>query len=468
MIDRRHLTAAAAAVVALGVTACTSDAATSTTTTPSTVTTAASTTAGPTTPTTASTTTAPTSTSSGSTSTTTSAATSTTLIEDEEPATLYRGDLLLATGEARERVPDGGFAVTPLSAVELAAQIGYADGTDNDLSPEEAAAFLQQLIDEGQVTPYRIEDGQDPQLLAEEIEQIGNVQVAPVLLTTVSGHWTFAPGTPADPARGEEGARGLGDATSADLAVAVVDTGAARPGTLPAWLDTRADPVDARLDLESAALDPQVQGHGTFVASLIAQEAPQVHIVEARLSNVQDDSRAFWGELPKTAATGFVSDELQLYVAIARVLSVRDIRYSALNLSLGSYATTADPLRSGFGIRAAIDLWNRSTGDAPILAATGNHEVGHAPSGQPFIPAAYGAKLNVTAIGSVDKNGNESAFSNDSTTWALGEHVLGVRQDGLWWYWGGTSFATAVATAGQVNGTPATPAAPFFPAQIRT
>ena len=181
----------------------------------------------------------------------------------------------------------------------------------------------------------------------------------------------------------------LGDATSADLAVAVVDTGAARPGTLPAWLDTRADPVDARLDLESPALDPQVQGHGTFVASLIAQEAPQVHIVEARLSNVQDDSRAFWGELPKTAATGFVSDELQLYVAIARVLSVRDIRYSALNLSLGSYATTADPLRSGFGIRAAIDLWNRSTGDAPILAAAGNHEVGHAAVG----PAVHPGRL---------------------------------------------------------------------------
>ncbi|HEY3484712.1 MAG TPA: hypothetical protein VGK49_04970, partial [Ilumatobacteraceae bacterium] len=60
-------------------------------------------------------------------------------------------------------------------------------------------------------------------------------------------------------------------------------------------------------------------------------------------------------------------------------------------------------------------------------------------------------------------------FSNPSLITALGRNLIGVRADGAWWGWSGTSFATAVATATFLNDQPVGPAtSPLVPTLIQT
>lgn len=387
---------------------------------------------------------------------------------DDDPPALYRADLLLARGQL---AVDGGFdsdgiALTQLDAAELARAVGFA-ANDNQVPTEQVTSLLQQLYDAEQLRAFQITDGTDPADAADRIAARNKrraIELSPVLLTTISGHWTFAPGRDAAPST-EQGRTDWSTAPRPDVPVAVVDTGYSDDG-VPDWLVERADPIDVAIDRDPFPVPGKVGGHGAFVASVIAQEAPQSKITVARLSNVQGLD-AFWGKLPEPAAsTGFVSDELQLYVTVARLVGTGE-PFAALNLSLGSYGTKRDVLSSGFAIRGAVDLWRRVV-KTPIYAAAGNHDPDHPAPTQPFLPAAYGPANGVFAVASTDGAGAPSDFSNGGGyVSAVGENLIGVRSDGAWWSWSGTSFATPIVTAAVVNGATVSPNAWFKPTQVK-
>ena len=200
------------------------------------------------------------------------------------------------------------------------------------------------------------------------------------------------------------------------------------------------------------SVPPEVQGHGKFVASIIAQEEPSVGVVIAGMSNLTDES--FEGDLRTlmpAAANGITSDELQLYATIERFGESRT-NFDALNLSLGTYQCP-DLNDSGFAMRAAIGLWTRKFRNAPIVAAAGNHEVGKTPPTD-FIPAAWANGRRLYGIVSVDSSDNLSPFSNDARDASNGGDTIGMRHDcqprsceSEWTTWSGTSFAAPVASA---------------------
>lgn len=81
----------------------------------------------------------------------------------------------------------------------------------------------------------------------------------------------------------------------------------------------------------------------------------------------------------------------------------------------------------------------------PVLAAVGNGGEG----GQPLYPAAYDTVL---AVGSCDKNGNRSAFSqNGADVLAPGEDLLLASRSGRPYGVKGTSFSTGYAAAHGAN-----------------
>ena len=228
------------------------------------------------------------------------------------------------------------------------------------------------------------------------------------------------------------------------------------------WLDARVQGVDESFDAELANIEHA--GHGKFVASIITQEDPNVEVRVARLGAID------LSVVPDDLENNFTTDELQLYIAIKRLLQLDlEIPYSALNLSLGAYACeelgnddAGDPVvaNSGLAIREAVQLWFSNFGDAPppLLAAAGNHEPNDSSPLPPFLPAAYATDPNgpIYAVESVNAAGNTSGFSNPGpldpsganvAVGGLGERLIGIGVNNDWVYWSGTSFATALMTA---------------------
>jgi hypothetical protein len=343
--------------------------------------------------------------------------------------------------------------------------------------PDGDGERLATLYKDAALTAYAIGDNPadpdvDPLDLAVELKREG-VDAAPVLLTTITGHYTFAPGAPPIDDRSVQAPASPQRLTGQPTAtVGVVDTGYTEPkGDLHSWLAQRVAPVDPVLDADPVSNPADIKksliaGHGKFVASIIAQEAPTVDVVVAGMSDLGPDP--FYGELPTIADKGFTSDEIRLYIAVSRLLDAKDesgraIRFAALNLSLGSYicpelaeaasrAQVGFGTGSGFAIEAAVKLWTARSG-TPVVAAAGNHGPGVAQPG-PFIPAAFAATAgsNVIPVASADCAGVLSDFSNDLPASAVGvkapgENLIGVRMDDRWSAWSGSSFATAVVSA---------------------
>jgi hypothetical protein len=358
----------------------------------------------------------------------------TTTVPSDHEDCLYRDDLVFVRGAEPADPPAE--LTGPLEVGDLAEVLGLDD-------PEDAER-LGGLLESGQLAAYSVADGADPLELADLLEETEDLEASPVLLTTITGHWTFAPGAP--PTDGVDAPAqdpGEGLDFNPEVFVAVVDTGYSEDEGTPAWLADRVDPLAAR-DAESGALPLEIVGHGKFVASVIAQEAPAVGVVVAAMRNLTADD-TFYGDLPGLAASGFTTDEVQLYLAVGRLAGSSN--FGALNLSLGSYQC---PVLndSGFAIREAVNLWNREAG-TPIVAAAGNHDPAVGPSSVPFIPAAYASdsSSNVFAVASIGASGSLSSFSNAADVTAIGENLIGVRIDGEWAAWSGSSFATAVVSA---------------------
>ena len=345
---------------------------------------------------------------------------------------LYRNDVMFVGGRAGQSLPTD--ELTELDPQAFAEVLGVTSGQDREL--------LGELLsrDEGLV-PYAISQRGDPLAIASSLRGQG-FDASPILLTTVSGHWMFAGGD--DPVRLPDDPGITVGSLEAKYRIAVVDTGYEEDRATPEWLAERVSPASSGGEPEGALPD-EVRGHGKFVASIIAQEAPNAEIVVAGMSDVTRDR--FYGDLPKDADTGYTTDEVRLFLAVGRLLdAAANDPYDVLNLSLGTYVCPDLP-NSGLAVRAAIDLWTDAMPDAPIVAAAGNHNPSEMPT-TPFIPAAFvDDTKNLVAVASVDAAGVLSVFSNDADVSAIGEHLVGVREDGYWDAWSGTSFAAAVVSA---------------------
>ena len=364
---------------------------------------------------------------------------------------LYRDDIILVRGDTTEGVP-GFDDIDRLDTL--------ADFAEFGLSVDDIGRLLRLVGPGGSLTALRIDEGDDPLQRANILEETTALEASPVLLITIGGHWKFAPGSP--PTDGLAGPEKEFPGVDPAATVAVVDTGYEETAATPSWLADRvaalhelvpsdkpwgdAEPPRAQQSIFGVrSVPPDVEGHGKFVASVIAQQEPGDEVVVAGISNLTDEN--FEGEpsrqMPEVA-NGISSDELQLYVAIERFVDSRR-NYDALNLSLGTYQCP-DLDDSGFALRGALQRWRRAYRAAPVVAAAGNHEVGHIPPTD-FIPAVRANGKNSYDIASVDSADQLSAFSNDADYAANGEDSIGVRRDGEWAMWSGTSFAAPVVSA---------------------
>jgi hypothetical protein len=368
---------------------------------------------------------------------------------------LFRDDIVLVRG---------GDTIPGIPGFDVADRLDTAaEFAEFGLSSTEISSVLELVGAGGSLTAFAVDDVDDPLQRANFLEETTEFEASPVLLTTIGGHWKFAPGsTPTDGAAGPEVEPPPVDVVAAT--VAVVDTGYSESAQTPSWLAARVTPLHDLVpsdrpwgDAEPTAgqqviggvrgVPPEVEGHGKFVASIIVQQDPTVAVVVAGISNLTDDN--FEGELVTEmpqAANGVTSDELQLYAAIDRFVDSRG-RYSALNLSLGTYQCP-DLDDSGFAMREALRSWTQRYRRAPIVAAAGNHVVGKIPPTN-FIPAAWADGRRLYGIASVDAADQLSAFSNDATDAANGEDSIGMRGDDprSWTMWSGTSFAAPVVSA---------------------
>lgn len=321
---------------------------------------------------------------------------------------------------------------------------------DDALLPNVDAATFADI--DSKLDVYTVKEGSDPLAIAKSL----SVEAAPVLVTEVSGHWTYAPGTPATPTSAPANPLTAGFANGEPSAiVGVVDTGYTETATTPAWLSSRAEPATGSNDDTSG--EP-VAGHGKFVASVVAEQNPAARIVVARMASIDNklihqpatDDEA----LPSDPTSFVVFDELQMFVGISHLLQTTD-EYDVLNLSVGTYQC-ATLKTSGLAVLAALDFWyeKTSTGGrapAPVVAAAGNHRIG-APAESGFIPGQLAPGFvtgPLVGVASVDSNTPAllSEFSNVASVTAPGEHLVGIRIDGQWDDWGGTSFATAIVSA---------------------
>ncbi len=212
--------------------------------------------------------------------------------------------------------------------------------------------------------------------------------------------------------------------------VAVLDTGIQRGWHSDAWFADRVDGVGAHddeiLDADrDHVLDLQA-GHGTFIASLVAQRCPDARIVPRRVLNSHG-----------------LCDDVRLAVAIRRIA---DVKPDVLVLSLGCYAAEDRPPPA---ITAALATLPAST---VVVAAAGN-----AGTNRLFWPAAL---KQVVAVGAHDGK-RPARFSNhgwwvDACADGVDVHARFVEFDGGvqgvtdagdfpgFAVWSGTSFSAPI------------------------
>jgi hypothetical protein len=218
------------------------------------------------------------------------------------------------------------------------------------------------------------------------------------------------------------------------ITVAVLDTGIAPPRR-DGWLTevARDGKNEDRLDTDGdGRLDPAA-GHGTFVAGIVRQVAPDAGI-ECHAPCAPD---------------GFA-----LEADLAAALAVAGSRCDVLNLSLGTYTHLDQPL---LAVEAVLDAL-ADAGHEPVLVAAAGNWGGT----RPVWPAASSRVLGVAALRA---DGQPAAWSGHGP-WvdasSIGEGVLStfvegtaVAPDGTvvtfpadaWSVWSGTSFAAPQVAA---------------------
>jgi subtilisin family serine protease len=270
----------------------------------------------------------------------------------------------------------------------------------------------------------------------------------------VTAQPTWHPGPFDDPVPADA-IPGPGDSTvQGDVTVAILDTGIAAHS----WFDNRKWFSDCTSDdFETPDADrndrlDSVAGHGTFIAGVVLQQAPEAQLLIDRI--ISGDG---------------VTDEHRLVRGLARLRAragKTGKRVDVVSLSLGCYTHDDKPSPV---VEHAVNAFDRH---AVIVACAGN-----AGSDRPFWPAAL---KRVIAVGSLDAEGDDRAdFSNygwwvDACT--LGDKVTssffrytdhapsGDEQFTGYASWSGTSFAApriagAIAAKAAADGSSAAAAA---------
>ncbi len=184
------------------------------------------------------------------------------------------------------------------------------------------------------------------------------------------------------------------------------------------------DFVRTSADVDEAGLEGPIVGHGTFIAGLIALTAPRARIMPLRVLDGTGTGSAF----DAAAAVNFAAQHG------ARVIS----------MSFGAEGVEApEVLRDA--VAAAREL------GVVLVAAVGN-------SASSFIPYPASDTDHVISVAATDENQDRAEFSNFAddivTVFAPGVDLVsampGTNDDGSPRYavWSGTSFATALVSAG--------------------
>lgn len=220
--------------------------------------------------------------------------------------------------------------------------------------------------------------------------------------------------------------RSKDDVDGTGVVVGVADGGIVpHPFNEGSYLATAAD-FDDVAELDRTKLDPQ-DGHGTFVAGIILQQAPGAVVRMARVLDAKGETDI------QTLANGI---EL-----LGRV------GCDVINVSAGGHTRQGKAMMA-FG--AALRTVPPTT---VVVAAAGNHGTAHAFAPRPIWPAAMPGVVAVAALAADNGQGVRLAKFSNYGPWvdvaAPGEDVLstfltfddGERSFSGWATWSGTSFA---------------------------
>ena len=169
--------------------------------------------------------------------------------------------------------------------------------------------------------------------------------------------------------------------------------------------------------------------HGTAVASMILRcdcakvtgIAPEAYIIPLVIVTKRNGETA--SVSPEQLAQA-IFDSIDIYHA------------NIINVSLGIREDNT-ALRKGIAYAEQKGI--------PVISAVGNE----GEDGRPYYPAAY---HTVLAVGSCDRNGNKSSFSQaGAQVLAPGENIMLASRNGVPYGINGTSFATGVVSAYAAN-----------------
>ncbi|MGH8889355.1 MAG: S8 family peptidase [Acidothermaceae bacterium] len=251
---------------------------------------------------------------------------------------------------------------------------------------------------------------------------------------------------PADPATGLPSKR--------DVVVAVLDTGiAAHPWFADRkWFADCGDAVREQPDVDQDSRLDSVAGHGTFIAGIVVQHAPDAAVKVGRI--ITGDGS---------------TDELELLRGLARLRAsalATNVPIDVISLSLGCYTHDDKPSP------VVEHAFNSLDPDTVVVCCAGN-----CASDRPFWPAAL---KRVIAVGSLDARGHDRAEFSNYGWWvdacAIGDKVVssfftfddhgpdGDENFNGFAEWSGTSFAAprvaaAIATIVASDDVPASRAA---------
>lgn len=288
----------------------------------------------------------------------------------------------------------------------------------------------------------------DPLEAAERLRDRPDVSAAPIHTVGFSWHSPMT-GTRPEPAPKDTTFDHV--PPGRERVIAVVDTGVVESSRLPEWMTSSI--VRGEADIDSPGAEDK-GSHGTFVASLLRQIAPTHGISMAKAASLSgDEPRGDEHPEPDPTTEFHVADAIHRLIARHRG---DNCVVEALNLSVGGPSAGNTTMVT---VRSAIARWRETFPGAPIFAAAGN-----TPDSAPIYPAAFGYVRGVAA-GNHDGrqivwDGNNQPTPAGPRHWvtdvAPGAGLIGLggmaADHAI--AWGGSSFATAVATASYVNGGP--------------